>query len=275
MYVLSQKHYFCYTNNILKIQSVSIFMAPPHVKKSSTARSFATKSYPTFGRRLYDDTKPPKSVTNSPFYWWFKFLQLNDEYAARATPDLALVHQDLGDVRGKNFKLWWNEHSELFAEPRTSYSLRVARALEELAPFNDAGVVNLVVPLGWTNVGIKRRFGALIDKLVPKTKRGVHVEGSHALYRLGRKWSVQGMANAYAMLLQERRAEAERAHTGKKVSLADMAIRANLHSAKGLREGLKTTATSDQRRIVTIIAVRHLKNAKRLLAASGSKVFPN
>ena len=250
-------------------------MATEQVKKDSTARSFATKSYPTFGRRSYDDTKPPKSVTSSPFYWWFKFLQINDDYAARVTPDLARVYEDLGEVRGKDFKRWWSEHSELFAEPRTPYSLRVARALDELAPFNGAGAVNLVVPLGWTNVGIKRRFGALIDKLVPKTKRGVRVEGSHALYRLGRKWSVQGMANAHAMLIEERRAEAERADTGKKVSLADMAIRANLAIAKGLKEGLRTHATSDQRRTVTIVAVRHLKNAKRLLAASGTKVFPN
>jgi len=250
-------------------------MKANHIKKNSTAKSFATKSYPTFGRHLYEDTKPPKSVTNSPFYWWFKFLQLNDEYAARVTPDLALVYQDLGDVRGKNFKLWWNEHSELFAEPRTLYSLRVARALDELAPFNGSAAVNVVVPLDWTNVGIKRRFGALIDKLIPKTKRGVRVDGSHAKYRLGRKWSVQGMANAHAMLIQQRRADAEKVESGKKVSLADMAIRANLPIAKGLKEGLKTSATSDQRRIVTIVAVRHLKNAKRLLAASGTRVFPS
>lgn len=244
-------------------------------KQVSTARTFATKSYPTFGRGLYDDTKPPKTVTNSPFYWWFRFLQLNDAYVAQATPALAKVYADLGDVRNIDFKSWWSTHVDHFAEPRTQYTLLIATSVDELAPFDSKEVVNLVVPLNWTNVGIKRRFGALIDKLVPKTQKGVRVQSSEATYRLGRKWNLHGMAHAYAMLVEKRRADAERLVTGKKVSIADIAIRAGLPIAKGLKEGVRTSATTDQRRTVTIVAVRHLKNAERFVAASASKVFPN
>ena len=49
--------------------------------KQSNRRAFATTKYPTFGRGVYNESNPPSSVTASPFYWWFKFLQLNDEYA--------------------------------------------------------------------------------------------------------------------------------------------------------------------------------------------------
>lgn len=250
-------------------------MAIKNATKASTARTFATKSYPTFGRGAYDDAKPPKSVTASPFYWWYRFLQLNDAYAAQATPVLAAIHADLGDVRSTDFKSWWNSHVDHFAEPRTHYTLLIARTAEQIAPFNSAEAINLVVPLNWTNVGIKRRFGALIDKLVPKTPKGVRVQSSAATYKLGRKWNQQGMAHAYAMLVEKRRADAEKLVTGKKVSIADMAIRAGLPIAKGLKEGVKTSATTDQRRTVTIVALRHLKNAERFVDASASKVFPN
>lgn len=124
-------------------------------------------------------------------------------------------------------------------------------------------------------MGIKRRFGALIDKLVPKTQKGVRVQSSEAKYKLGRKWNLHGMAHAYAMLVEKRRADAEKLVTGKKVFIADMAIRAGLPIAKGLKEGVTTSATTDQRRTVTIVALHHLKNAERFVASSASKVFPN
>jgi hypothetical protein len=77
------------------------------------------------------------------------------------------------------------------------------------------------------------------------------------------------------MLVEKKRADAERHVTGKKVPIADLAIRAGLPIARGLKEGVRTAATSDQRRNVTIVAVRHLKNADRFVAASASNVFPS
>ena len=133
-------------------------------------RAFATRSYPTFGRGPYNDEKPPPTVTNSPFYWWFKFLQLNDEYARAVKGEQTSIPTKVvtafGQVRGVSFKEWWKTKAVLFAEPTTDYKMVIANSTEELAPFNSKEAINLVIPLNWTNVGSKRRFAEIIDKLI-------------------------------------------------------------------------------------------------------------
>ena len=153
-------------------------------------KAFATRSYPLFGRGAYNDENPPAKVTNSPFYWWFKFLQLNEEYEralkGEETSIPSKVVAEFGQVRGVSFKEWWKTKAVLFAEPTTDYKMVIASNTEELAPFNSKEAINLVIPLNWTNVGCKRRFAEIIDKLIPITNRGVRVKTSEAEYRLGR-----------------------------------------------------------------------------------------
>lgn len=246
---------------------------------SSTGRAFATRRYPLFGRGVYSDASPPISVVNSPFYWWFRFLQLNDDYAKAVAGKRSKVSRtlvkDFGDVRNTDFKTWWYAHTDLFAEPESDYKMIVATNADALAMFGDDKAVNIVVPLTWTNVGIKRRFAQIIDKLVPKTQKGVQAhKTSEAKYKLGRKWSHVGFKHAYDIYTAKQAADAETAKTGKQIAWADVAIRAGLPAAKGIREGVVNIDTMEERRVLTILAVRHYKQAKAFIAASVSDAFP-
>ena len=255
---------------------------------------FSTRSYPTFGRgkkAVYDEAKPPKTVTSSPYYWWFKFLQLNEDYkatcAANGEGKCAALYADFGDVYNADFKTWWQSHVELFAEKRSKYSFRVAKSPAELAPFDDAGVVNVTVPLTWTPRTLKARFAAVILSKVEAAKRGVSVEGSDATYKLSGKWHIEAMATAYKVYVLRQQAAAatdfERKDTatgGKKsvkrfdVSWADIAIRAKLSGTEKLKEGVANSKNTDERRQATVLAIRHYKRAEGFIKAAGSGRFP-
>ena len=244
----------------------------------SNSRTFATTKYPLFGRGPYNEDNPPPKVTNSPFDWWFKFLQLNDEYARAVNGEQTSVSPkivaDFGEVRGIGFKEWWKTKAALFAEPTTDYKMVIANSADELAPFKSKEAINLVIPLNWTNVGSKRRFAEIIDKLIPKTSRGVRVKTSEAEYRLGRKWRSDAFQHAYEIYLAKQQSDATVAEGGKKTVWADIAIDVKLPNAKGLQRGVCNNKTSDARRILTIITKRHYKRALEFISASASVKFP-
>jgi hypothetical protein len=244
-------------------------------------QAFVIRKYPVFGRGQYSDQNPPQSVIQSPFYWWFKFLCLNNEYQmalkGKKTNINKSILKDLGNPNTSDFKTWWRERSHLFAEPSQTYSMYVAKNASEIAPFHDDEVINLVVPLNWTNVGIKRSFARVIDKLVPKVapgKRGVQTKLSGAKFKIGRKWSITAFESAYNIYVEKQKAIEEVKRGGKKVSWADIAIRANLRAARGEVEGKVTSMTSDSRRVLTILAVRHYKKALEFIKASSTYRFP-
>ena len=75
---------------------------------------------------LIDDWGVPWK--ESPYYWWWYALRLNEQYkrvcdkgGKTSNQKLAKVYRDFGDVHGNNsFKGWWRENNrgaELFAEP--------------------------------------------------------------------------------------------------------------------------------------------------------------
>ena len=255
---------------------------------------FATRSTPKFGRGkkfTYDDAKPPKSVTNSPYYWWFKFLQLSEDYKATVKAQgagrCADLYADFGDILATDFKTWWQAHAHLFAEPYKGYSMKVAMSATELAPFGSKEVINLVVPLTWNQRSLKKRFAELVLNKVEKGGRGVSIEASEAKYQLSGKWRVDAMSTAYRVyMLRTQHADATDfartdENTGRKKALkryalpwADVAIRAKIVSTIGLKEGVKTQQTSDERRTATILAMRHYKRAVAYIEAAASTSFP-
>lgn len=248
--------------------------------KTNRRLAFSTGKYPTFGRGAYSEDNPPRTVTDSPYYWWFKFLQLNAEYAksVKNPNDSAMADlvNDLGDVSTIDFKTWWRSHSHLFAESPNEYQMVVANNREELAPFNHSEVINLVVPLTWTSVGLKRRFAEVISRydVVKKTVRGLRIHESSARYRLGRRWNTEGFKNAYKIYVERQRAVIESESTGKKIPWADIAIRARIPAALGFREGETSRTMVDQRQILTVLSLRHYKNALEFIRDSASDRFP-
>ncbi len=240
---------------------------------------FSTRSYPIFGRskQPFDELNPPKTVTDSPYYWWFMFLRLNKDYEstckARGKGACAELYKDFGDIYKTNFKDWWKEKAHLFAEPKKGYRMAIANSLDEIAPFGNDEVINLVVPLTWSRRSLLKSFTSHVLNKIEKGKRGVSVEKSDAPYRLSGKWSVIALSSAYNVYVEKIKADAE----SKKIALADIAIRAKIPYAKkeNAKEGVKNKFTVDIRATLTVLANRHLKRAYKFVESSSSNLFPN
>ncbi len=240
---------------------------------------FSTRSYPIFGRskQPFDELNPPKTVTDSPYYWWFMFLRLNKDYEstckAKGKGVCAELYKDFGDIYKTNFKDWWKEKAHLFAEPKKGYRMAIANSLDEIAPFGNDEVINLVVPLTWSRRSLLKSFTSHVLNKIEKGKRGVSVEKSDAPYRLSGKWSVIALSSAYNVYVEKIKADAE----SKKIALADIAIRAKIPYAKkeNAKEGVKNKFTVDIRATLTVLANRHLKRAYKFVESSSSNLFPN
>ena len=238
---------------------------------------FSTRSYPTFGRsrKLFDEQNPPDTVTESPYYWWFMFLRLNADYKATCQSNgvgkYADIYKDLGDVHSLNFKQWWTDKAYLFAEPKKGYRMKVATDITEIAPFDDTEVLNLVVPLTWSQRSLKKAFSQLVLKLVGKGKRGVSVEASEAHYRLSGKWNTKALSHAYKVYKIK-----HAPNEGKKLAWADIGIRADLPYAReeNAVEGKVTDETVDIRATLTVLANRHYKRALTFIDSATTKSFP-
>lgn len=245
----------------------------PTAKKSPLI--FSTRSYPTFGRerKPFNEENPPQTVLDSPYYWWFMFLRLNADYKAtckaKGKGKCAELYKDFGDVHKVNFKEWWTERAHLFAEPKKGYRMMVATNSKEIAPFDDEEVLNLVVPLTWSQRSLKKAFTSLVLNKVEKGRKGVSLEKSEAKYPLGSKWHIEALKTAYKIYIEKNKET-----NGEKVAWADIAIRVRLPMAIGIKEKSLSKQTSDIRRTLTILAKRHYSRAEAFIKASTTKTFP-
>jgi hypothetical protein len=251
---------------------------------------FETQSYPRFGRGVYSDANPPSTVKSSPFYWWFMFLRLNSDYQDTAKNNgvgkYSDLFKDFGDIANIDFKIWWRDHSYLFAEVPSQYKLKHAESKDDLAPFNSNEVVNVVVPLTWSQKSLKKHFAMLITKLgVEQGKRGPKIGSETAKYSLGRRWNCGAMESAYKVYVA-RQANMDKGaketkkpqHKGEvsakfKVAWADIADQAKIIVSDKDSEGQRRTK-GEIRRLQTILAVRHFDNAVAFIESSISTSFP-
>jgi hypothetical protein len=252
---------------------------------------FATKSYPRFGRGKYSEDNPPKTVKSSPFYWWFKFLQLNEEYRRTSKNKgigvCAELYKDFGDVDGIDFKTWWRGHEHLFADEPTTYRLKAATSPADLAPFDSNEAINVVVPLNWNQKSLKKRFAMLLDKYdVKKGERGHVTNNPNARYSLGRRWNCAAMEAAYKVYVIRQqnldkgakvtpKAQYKGATSNKfKLAWADVAIQAKLKITEGMKEGKVTADSTERRRLLTILATRYYKKAEAFILSAATPYFP-
>jgi hypothetical protein len=260
---------------------------------SQSALHFNTNSYPRFGRGVYSDLKAPSTVKSSPFFWWFKFLQLNSDYIEteknNGVGKCSDLYKDFGAVSNTDFKTWWREHSHLFAEAKTNYSLRVAKTFAELAPFDSTEAVNIVVPLNWSQKSLKKHFALLLPKIgVASGDIGpkIGISKSTAKYGLGRRWNCGAMESAYDVY-KVRQANMEKGaktttkaqHKGTesakfKMAWADVGIEAKLDVAEGMEVGKVKQDTAEKRRVLTILAKRHYEKALGHISAAATATFP-
>lgn len=256
----------------------------------SRALHFATQSYPRFGRGVYSDDKPPQTVKDSPFFWWFMFLRLNNDYLETEKNEgvgpCSGLYKDFGKVTNTDFKSWWREHSHLFAEEKTQYRLQVASSANELAPFNSVEAINVVVPLSWSQKSLKKHFSLLLNKHVAKGERGPKLGSETAKYSLGRRWNASAMETAYKVYtLRQKNLEKGATKTVKaqhkgdvsakyKVAWADIAQMANVMVSEKDAQGIER-GRDEIRRLLTILANRHHKRALEFIKSSATNHFPS
>jgi hypothetical protein len=258
-------------------------------------RYFKLRSYPRFGRGPFSPENPPEAVINSPYYWWFIFLRLNEGY--RETCDTkgkgkyAELYKDFGDVFSMDFKQWWSQDkiSGLFAEPASSYKMLIAKSAADLVPYDSDEAINLVVPLNWSRRGIHKRFTEIINKLVEPGQRGISHEYSDAKYKVITRWNIQSFKNAHRVYLAKHSSEL----ADENLSWADVGIRSGQGKIYGLREGIKATRKSsdyylmapeqraeseniaEKRRTLSIIAQQQYRRALGFIEAAASQEFPS
>ena len=85
--------------------------------------TFFLAPYPTFGTAK--NRKSEAFQKRSPYYWWWAYLKRNNDYLDCCKTEgqgrLADLYKDFGDVREKEFRVWWQEDqrgSKLFGEQR-------------------------------------------------------------------------------------------------------------------------------------------------------------
>lgn len=237
--------------------------------------TFSTQSYPTFGRgrKPFNEHSPPKTVTDSPYYWWYMFAKLNADYKktcdAKGKGKNAELYKDFGNLHTTDFKDWWQAKVHLFAEPKQGYKMLIAKSAVDLAPFNSDEVINLVVPLNRTQRSLKKAFSLLVLSKLEKGRRGVSVEASGARYRLSGKWHIEALSLAYKIYLLKKQSE----KGGTKMAWADIGIEARLPMSFALtKESRKINA--EVRRTLTILTMRHYKRAEEYIKSAVSKEFP-
>lgn len=224
---------------------------------------------PDFGRlgSPYSDERPPVGVLSSPYYWWFSFLRLNEEYRAvvkrkgRRAGELKELYADFGDVFDLDFKTWWFDHASLFGAFSDEWELRIAFYQDELVPFSEySHAVNVTVPLDWDMKTLLRRFEEIIQG------RLLHRQPRYELNLRGRPDAMAKAFRVYTLRAQHQRAD--------EASWAEIAIAAALPSAAGLRPGDVSRETADQRREATKDAIKYFKRAEEYKTAAASRRFP-
>ena len=254
---------------------------------------FNTNSNPKFGRGVYSDKSAPSTVKSSPFFWWFRFLQLNSDYLEteknNGVGKCSDLYKDFGAVSNTDFKTWWTANSHLFAEAKTNYSLRVAKTNTELAPFDSTEAVNVVVPLNWSQKSLKKHFALLLPKIgVASGAIGpkIGTSTSTAKYGLGRRWNCGAMESAYevykvrqANMQKGAKTTTKAQHKGTesakfKMAWADVVIEAKLEVAEGMEVGKVKQDTAEKRRVLTILAKRHYAKALGHISAAATATFP-
>ena len=235
--------------------------------------AFSTHSYPRFGRGVFNEANPPQTVLDSPYYWWFMFLRLNPDYLktckSKGKGRYSAIYKDFGDIYKLNFKEWWSSRDHLFAEPTTGYRMSIATTVEEVAPFNSDEVLNLVVPLTWSQRSLKKAFSQLVLSKIEKGKKGISVEQSDAQYKISGRWHIEALATAYRIFTIKEECDLQ----GIKMAWADIAIKAKLPMSYALK-GNNKNMNSDVRRTLTILAVRHYKRAKEFIDSAATNSFP-
>ena len=155
----------------------------------------------------------------SPYYWWWRALQLSEAYqqvcqskGRTSNASLVKVYADFGDVFSQTFEVWWRANgARLFGEPPAPMTVRTLEA-DEVETIRDTvdkkQTLLVAIPLFLT----KREIATAVRKIVAKNhsgKRGrssvaTRQAKSHALYKLKHFKGIDPIERALTVVEQKR-----------------------------------------------------------------------
>jgi hypothetical protein len=140
------------------------------MKKQSRTRHFPY-GHPTFGSKARPKSK--SAWERSVYYWWWAYLRMNQQYLDCCSNGgkgrLKNLYQKFGDVRGSDFKEWWQQEvngeqrgAYLFANKRVEDTVRVLEEGEKAVSSSEALTISL--PLNLPRRFLERRVLDLIGE---------------------------------------------------------------------------------------------------------------
>ena len=243
--------------------------------------TFFLAPYPTFGTAK--NRKSEDFQKRSPYYWWWEYLRRNQDYldccANEGRGRLADLYKDFGDVRDKEFRVWWQEDrrgARLFGEQQLEVKFHeMDSAKDWQAGWTKDKVMVVAFPLA---VG-KRRLMGDIRKLLDQRHSGkqgrpalAKVESS-AKYKLSRNYSTANLDRALKVydlwLANGAKPKAEQIkqwEIGVELKLNKLAAREAYSSLKQDR--------AVSRNLLGAVVKRYLTQAQKTIKSLEQGVFP-
>jgi hypothetical protein len=240
------------------------------------AFTFAAQ-HPTFGTK--NNRSPLSYQQRSPYYWWWAYLRKNDKYIAccanEGEGELAELYKDFGDVRGDEFRLWWNlKGAQLFGD----FTTPDITELKDKAEWQDGWKANeilvLAVPLAENKRDLQRQFAKLLKKR-HAAKRGRTAgawDRGNAKYKINRNFTIDSLRTAFTVyeeyLNNQARPKSDR------LTLWEMGVKLRLVPTA---MPAKTDGAGDntvKRNTMAVSVNRYIQQAKKIVAGTAAGVFP-
>jgi len=169
--------------------------------------TFFLAPYPTFGTAK--NRKSEAYQKRSPYYWWWAYLKRNEDYLACCASGgqgrLADLYADFGDVRTKEFRIWWQEErrgARLFGERQLDIKFHELDSAQDWQPeWTKDNVMVVAFPL----IVSKRRLVGNIRRLLDQRHKGrqgrpaLAKANSTARYPLSRNYTVANLETTLAV----------------------------------------------------------------------------
>ncbi len=243
--------------------------------------TFFQAPYPTFGTAK--NRKSDAFQKRSPYYWWWAYLKRNQDYlvccANGGQGRLADLYKDFGDVRDKEFRVWWQEErrgARLFGERQLEVKFHELGSASDWHPdWTRDKVMVVAFPL----VVSKRRLVGEIRKLLDQRHTGkkgrpnLSKVDSTAQYKLSRNYTTANLETALDVydewLANNAKPKAEQ------IKQWEIGVKLKLHKSaiKDAYSKLKQDRAVS-RNLLGALVKRYLTQAQKTIKSLEEGVFP-
>lgn len=234
--------------------------------------------HPLFGRTT--SPRPLSYQQRSPFYWWWAYLRLNEDYlkccASGGKGRLAALYADFGDVRSDDFKKWWTTEdrgARLFGEQEVAQRLTEIKDYASVPKEWDSVKLMLVaVPLTTDKQYLRTRFNSLLRARhkKPRGRTANKLSQSTALYTLRQNYTIDNLDKCLSVYQRHRLAK----ERGERITLWRIGAELRLMPASIPKPTDLPGEAFLKRQALAAAVSRYLKQANQRIANVAKGVFP-